>query len=469
MSEANTDGAAAPGGPRAGKFVEGSILRHIVAMSAAGGVGLIALFIGDLATIQFLSQGGRIEPVAAVSFASSILFVSISVGIGLSIAAGAVISRAIGAREERVARRLAASSFLLTAVASTVLNGLLWIYAHDLLALLGASGETLSLATAYLHIVVPFQTPLMLGMTSTGVLRAEGDARSAMNITVVSAVVTLALDVVLILWLGFATIGAAWAAVAGRLAMMIVGLWLVFGRGRKIEWPRTVEARTDMAALVIIAIPAVLTNIATPIASIYVTSAISSFGDEAIAAWGIISRLVPVAFGAIFALSGSVGPIVGQNYGANRIDRVEQTLWSALQVTAVICAVAWLLLWMSTDLIIAGFRARGLTADLVSIFNIWLAPLWLFMGMLFVANAFFNTLRRPHWATMLNWGRATIGTVPFVMIGAHFAGAKGVLIGNTIGQTAFGLMAVWLCRRLIRDLQPMAPPVPPDTVATAMR
>lgn len=442
--------AAAPQG-RA-KFVTGSLLGHILSMSAAGGVGLVALFIGDLVTIQFLSQLNQVEPVAAVSYASTVLFVSTSVGIGLSIAASATVSRAIGARDMTGSRRLAGSALVLTAIAAVALNLALWIAARPILMALGAAGTTLDLATLYLRIMVPFQTALLVAMTASGLLRAVGDARGAMNITIAGAAVTLVLDAVLILGLGLGVTGAACAGVAGRLAMLGLGLWLVIPRFGGIVWPSMAEIRRDAVILSAIAGPAVLTNIATPVSNIYLTGAIATYGDEAVAAWGIIGRLTPVAFGAIFALSGSIGPIVGQNYGAGRIDRVSEALMRSVWVTLGICAVAWAALWGATDLIIAGFKARGQTAELIRLFTVWLSPTFVFMGLLFVANAFFNTLGKPHWATAVNWGRATLGTVPFVALGGWLGGANGVLIGNTIGQMAFGLVAVWLCRRLVLSL-----------------
>lgn len=79
------------------KFVTGSILRHILVMTGAGAVGLMAIFVGDLANIYFLSLSNDQAVVAAVGYASSILFFSTSIGIGLSIAAMAMVSPALGA------------------------------------------------------------------------------------------------------------------------------------------------------------------------------------------------------------------------------------------------------------------------------------------------------------------------------------------------------------------------------------
>jgi Na+-driven multidrug efflux pump len=72
-----------------------------------------------------------------------------------------------------------------------------------------------------------------------------------------------------------------------------------------------------------------------------------------------------------------------------------------------------------------------------------------FLGILFVANAALNALGHPHWPTVLNWGRATLGTVPIVTIGGMFWGPTGVIAANLAGASVFAFLGAWLCRRLI--------------------
>jgi Na+-driven multidrug efflux pump len=78
-----------------------------------------------------------------------------------------------------------------------------------------------------------------------------------------------------------------------------------------------------------------------------------------------------------------------------------------------------------------------------------LSPLFVFLGVVFISSAVFNTLGRAHYSTLLNWGRATLGTVPFVLLGGQFYGAEGVLAGNMVGGVAFGLIAIMAGYRLI--------------------
>jgi putative MATE family efflux protein len=437
------------------KFVTGSTLRHILVMTGAGAVGLMAIFLCDLANILFLSWQGDETIVAAVGYASSIVFLTVSMGIGLSIAATSLVAPALGAGRRMRGRRLSLNAHVLTFAAASALSLVIWLAIPELLALLGATGRASELAADYLLILVPALPPLAVAMTSASVLRSVGDARRAMNVTLVGAVVNTLLDVVLILGLGLGIHGAAISSAAARLMMMAVGLYGVMGAhdlGGRLRLPTLVA---DAPALIAVAVPAVLTNIATPVANAYVTRAMAPFGDASVAGWAILGRLTPVAFGAIFALSGTVGPIIGQNYGAGALDRVRLTFTQSLLVTAAFTGLAWVFLAALARPIAAGFDARGETADLIVFYCRTLAPLFVFLGALFVANAAFNTLGRAHYSTALNWGRATLGTVPFVAFGAYLAGAAGVLAGSMLGGVLFGTVAVWLAYRSIGELAPL--------------
>ncbi len=434
------------------KFVSGSILRHILVMTGAGAVGLMAIFIGDLANMWFLSRLNDEAVIAAIGYASSILFFTISIGIGLSIAATSLVSPAIGAGYRMRARRLSVNVHLATFAVSLVLGIGVWAASSWMLTKLGAAGRTHDLAGDYLDILLPSLPLLAVAMTSAAVLRSVGDARRAMNVTLIIAVVNVILDPILIFGLDLGIRGAAIASTVARVAALAVGLYGVMKVHDLMGRPRLRPFLGDVRAMLAIAAPAILTNIATPAANAYVTAAIAPSGDAAVAAWAIIGRIMPVAFGAIYALSGTIGPIIGQNHGARRYDRVREAIRQSLAVTAVFTLLAWALLAIFAEPLASTFRATGEAAELVILFCRTLAPLFVFMGALFIANAVFNTLGYAHYSTVLNWLRATVGTVPFVDAGATMAGAKGVLAGNMIGGVLFGIVAAglsfWLVDRI---------------------
>jgi putative MATE family efflux protein len=434
------------------KFVTGSIPRHILNMTAAGAVGLMAIFIGDLANIYFLSRLGDESVLAAVGYASTILFFSTSIGIGLSIAATSLVAPALGAGRRIRAVRLSTNAHVLTALVSGLLSLGLWFLINPMLSALGATGHTLDLAASYLTILLPTLPMLALGMTSSAVLRSVGDARRAMNVTLTGAILNILFDIVFILQLGFGIEGAAIASTIARIGVMAVGLYGVVRVHKLMHRPKRSTFTPDAKAFTAIAIPAVLTNLATPAGSAYVTAAMANYGDAAVAAWAIIGRIIPVAFGAIYALSGSVGPVLGQNYGAGLPDRMRGVFTASLQTMVAFTAVAWIILAIFAGPLADLFKAEGEARELIIFFCRWLSPLFVFLGALFVANAAFNTLGHPHYSTVINWLRATVGTVPFVLLGGQWAGAEGVLAGNMIGGIAFGIVSVMIGYKLINRL-----------------
>lgn len=435
-----------------GKFTSGSLLQHILIMTGAGAIGLIAIFAGDFANILFLSWMKDVAVVAAVGYGSTVLFFTISIGIGLSIAASSLIAPALGAGDIARAQRLSTNAHIASFVVAAVISIIVWILIEPVLSLLGATGRTHELATTYLRILVPSTPFLSSAMTSAAVLRSVGDARRAMNVTLTIAIVNLILDVILITWAGYGIIGAAISSFCARALAMAIGFYGVSRVHNLMAPPSRPDLLGDIPALAAIAIPAMLTNVASPVSNGYVTAAISDHGDGAVAGWTIIGRLAPLAFGAIYALSGSIGPILGQNYGAGNADRLRHAFTLSLAVNLGFTLVAWILLAIFAVPLADLLHATGEAADLVVMYCRWISPLFVFMGALFVANATFNTLGRPRMSTALNWGRATLGTILPVQIAGAYAGAPGILWGFMLGGIVFGALAVWLCYRLISQL-----------------
>lgn len=452
------DPVAAAARRRSPRFVTGSTMGHIVAMTAAGATGLMALFLVDFADMYFISLLGEAALAAAIGFAGTVLFFTTAICIGMSIATGALVSRRVGAGDDEGARALAVDSWTFGLVATGALAAAIWTFTPEILSLLGAEGDTLRYATGYLRIVIPSMPLLALGMMAGAVLRGIGDARWPMYSTLAGGFANAVLDPILIFGLGLGIDGAAVASLAARVAVAGVAMHAVVRRHGFVTAPSLSRLRIHTPAIAAIAVPAILTNIATPAGNAYVTWSLAPHGDSAMAGWAVIGRMIPVAFGVIFALSGAIGPIYGQNYGAGRTDRVLRAYTDGLVFISVFVAAITLVLFFSRELVVAGFGLSGEGADLVRLFCTWLAPSFAFTGVLFVSNAAFNNLGWPRLATLFNWGRATAGTIPFVTAGSFLGGASGILVGHSAGALVFGAAAVVTGYRLIRRLDRLPPP-----------
>jgi putative MATE family efflux protein len=387
---------------------------------------------------------GRAELAAAIGYAGAILFFTTSFGIGMSISVGALVARALGARDPASARARATTGLILGFVFGSVFAAMVWLALGPLVALLGATGETAELAVLFLQIVIPSQPLLMVGMIGGAILRSHGDARAAMMATVWGALATAVLDPILIFGLGWELTGAAIASVAARVVIAVMALRPIMAKYGGFDRPSVGQVVADMGPIWGIAIPAILTQVATPVGQAFVTRATSAYGEAAVAGMAIAGRLTPVAFGVIFALSGAIGPIIGQNFGAGRMDRVRRAFLDGLIFTGLVILVVSAALFLLRGPIADAFQAEGLTRDLVYLFCGPLALLWFFNGMIFVGNAVCNNLGRPFWSTVVNWGRHTVGTIPLALWLGQYWGAQGVLVGQALGGVVFGLAAAWL-------------------------
>jgi putative MATE family efflux protein len=431
------------------KFLTGNLLRHISIMSLTSSVGLMAVFLVDFVDMIFISMLGKAELAAAVGYAGAVLFFTTSFGIGMAIAGGALVSRALGAGDEDGARRISTNALLLGVIFGIIFSAIVWLNLEALTGLLGASGETQDLAVSYLQIVVPSLPFLLVGMVGGAILRAHGDASRAMMATIYGGLVNAVLDPILIFGLDMELTGAALASVAARVAIAATALIPIFRHHGGLRRPNLPDLRLDLVPVATLAFPAILTQLATPIGQAYVTRAMAEFGEDAVAGMAIVSRLTPVAFAVIFALSGAVGPVIGQNFGANQNDRVRRAYWDGIIFTAIIVVFMAILLFALRGPIVGLFQATGISRELVFLFCGPLALAFFFNGTLFVSNAAFNNLGHPYYSTWVNWGRHTVGTIPLVILFASWFGAAGVLIGQAAGGMIFGLISVWLALRVM--------------------
>ena len=442
------------------KFVQGSLMRHIIVMASTSAFGLMSIFLVDLLDMWFISLLGDPDLVAAIGFASTLTFLATSISIGTSIAAGALVSRSLGAKNREKAAQFAINVLIIAGIVSIVTVGIIIMSLDQLLYWLGAKDNVAVVAKDYLLIVLPAAILLAIGLGASAVLRAVGDAKGAMLSTLSGGIVNAILDPILIFSLELGVTGAAIASVFARLAVFSYALYRVQYKHRLLAMPTMASFKVCTRPILNIALPAVVTNMATPLANAYVTAAIAVYGSSYVAGYAVVGRLTPVCFAFVFSLSGAIGPILGQNFGAGQWDRIQRTLSDSLIVMAVFCTGVSLLLWLSQDFVINAFKLNLQAAEIVGLFCTYLAITFVFNGLLFTSNATFNNLNSPRLASALNVGKATIGTIPFVMLGSYYWQAQGVLIGQAVGSVLFGVLGYWMALHKVKKMRKLYEQLP---------
>lgn len=435
------------------KFVTGSTMRHVVVMTATGSIGLVSVFIVDAFNLFYISLLGQIELAAAIGYAGTLLFFSTSLAIGLAIAATALTSRALGRGERAEAREIAGASLVYMVLLMTATVIVTFPFLDDLVRMIGAQGRTAELATEFMQIVLPSLPVLGAGMCTAALLRAVGDAKRAMYVTLGAGALTAVLDPIFIFGFDLGIHGAAIATVISRFALVGIGLYGLIRIHNLVAMPSVSVITREIRPFLAIGLPALMTQVATPVGNTFVTTTMAEHGDAAVAGWAVVGRLIPVAFGALFALSGAVGPILGQNYGAKRYDRLMSTMRDSLIFITIYTLVTWAILALLRNQIADIFGATGEARDVIVFFCLFVAGSFIFNGMLFVANAAFNNLGYALYSTVFNWSRSTLGVIPFVLLGSHWYGAEGALAGYGLGAVVFGLVSIVVCFRVIAKIE----------------
>ena len=427
-----------------GRFLTGGTMGHVVRMTATGAMGITFVFVVDAANLLWISQLGDPRLVAAIGFAYAVQFFSVSIAVGLMIATTAVISRSIGTGAHEQARRQAGAGTVIAACVLTLVVAGIVGFRHELISMAGATGETARLAARYLAITIPSLIPMSAALACSGALRAHGYGAKAMYITLFSGFVLLIIDPFLIFYLELGLDGAAIGLVLFRFALLGLALYFSVVQMALLDRPRMHTLRNIAGPYMAVAVPAVATQMSTPAGNYFLTIVMAQFGDDAMAAWAVIGRLTVVVFGGVFALSGAIGGIFGQNYGAGQMSRVRSTYRDALIFCGIYTLIAWGLLMAVTPYVIDLFGLSGLGAEVLQSFTFVGVGGFVFIGALFVSNAAFNNLGKAGRSTLVNWVKDGLISWPAAAGLAVFFGAQGVIYGQALAGAVVGIgAATW--------------------------
>ncbi len=439
----------------------GPILSQMARLSGPMVIGLAAVIVFNLVDTFFIGQLGG-DPLAAIGFCFPVMSFLFGTAIGLSTAASSVMSRMIGAvndpddldhrsqSDQSVIRRAATDILMLCFIVVIVLAVIGYLTIDPLFTLLGAGPDILPLIRDYMEIWYAGMVFLVVPMAGNSILRAEGDTLTPAMIMVTSAIINCILDPILIFGLyGFPRLemqGAALASMTGRAVTFIIGLLILRYRDNIIEFtlgPVTSLIKTWKDTL-FIAGPATANSVIIPLTTAFITRITADFGDAPVAALGAGMRLEGFAMIAIYAVSSAYSPFVGQNWGADRLDR-------ATRATCYVNRFSFVY-----GLIVAGlfFAFRNQIAgifsndpEVIKYLSLYVAILPISYTMKAVSNmagSMFNAVNRPLDSTLLVAVRMACFYVPFAFIGRELFGVIGIFAGVSIGGTLGGIFSwIW--------------------------
>ncbi len=457
-----------PGSP----YTKGPVFKHIRELALTSAVGLFAIFIVDLVDMFFISLLGEPQLAAAVGFAGLGLFLGASVCIGLSVAVATLVSQAIGeygsqhnnttkdntADEDNKnqlgpeAKRLATHGLLYSLCWTIPITLLTLVYAEKLLQLFGAQGEVLAMSASYFRIVGVTLPVLGIAFIANSLLRSVGAARMSMWTTLWGGIVNAIFDPIFIFGFGLGLTGAALASVLSRFTIAGIALYDITKKYNLFTIPRYGKFYNDVKTFNSIALPSILTNLSAPLSSAFATAQMAKFGTEAVAAASVIGRITPVLFAGLYGLSGAIGPVASQNFGAKEMHRVHETLFAGARFVIIYVVPVTILMFFLHEKLSDIFSLGESASELLRFYSVFIVGSYLLFGLQLTANPMFTALRHPGYGTVSNIFRDLAMAIPLIALFSSMYGAKGVLAGQALANAIAGIVAFavahWLAGRV---------------------
>ena len=438
------------------RLTQGSVEGHLVRMSVPMLGGIAATMAFNLADTYFVSRLGT-EQLAALSFGFPVIMVLISVGIGLGAGTSSVVARAIGGESEDNIRRLATDSMILTTIFAVVLAILGILTIDPLFRLLGADEQVLALLREYMAIWYPGIGLMIVPMVGLSAVRATGNAKLPGVIMIGAALVNMVLDPILIFGLAgipaMGLAGAAWATVIARADMLVLSIWAMWKVEDLLAFDRPTmdEFRVSCRRILKVGVPAAATNMIVPGATTALQPMLAVHGTTAVAAFGAGQRLESMALIFFYALSSVIGPVVGQNAGADEWDRVRQGVRSSFLFCMGFGLLAAMALFFLRHPMAQAFSKDPEVTRWTAMYLLIVPISYGTYGVVMQVNAIFNALDLSMRSVVVSTVRMLALYLPLAWLGSRMYGVPGIFVGAATANLVAGLFGAWWVERTLRD------------------
>ncbi|EWH11062.1 MATE efflux family protein [Catenovulum agarivorans DS-2] len=402
-------------------------------------MGMIALMSFNLVDTFFISLLGTHE-LAAISFTFPVTFTVISLNIGLGIGTSAVIAKTIGQKHYHLAKDQATTALIVAVLLVAALSTIGWFIIDPLFKLLGSDDNTQPFVIAYMKIWYFSSVFLVIPMVGNAILRASGDTKTPSMVMALGGAINAMLDPILIFGIGsFEGWGIEGAAIASLIAWMIGAatmLYLLSNRRQLIDLavPKSSAFVQATKTILKIGLPAAGANMLTPIAMSILTAIVATYGHEAVAAFGVGSRIESIACMLVLALSMTLPPFISQNLGASQHGRVQLAYKLCCKFVLLWQLGVFILLAIFAPIIASAFAQEVEVQQTIQTF-MWIVPLgYGLQGIVILTNSSFNALHLPSTALKLSVLRLFVFYVPCAYIGGLMFGILGLFIGCVVGN-----------------------------------
>ena len=443
---------------RAKNLTEGNIKKLLFKLAWPMFMGMMGMVIFNIADTYFIGRLG-VKQLAAMSFTFPVVMfinaLSQSIGIGTS----SLISRNIIAKSRDHVKQIASRAILLGFIVVVIFASIGLLGIEQIFSSLGAKAEILKYIKEYMNIWlwgVPFVVFPMIG---NNIIRATGDTFSPGMLMVSAAVLNIILDPLLIFGIGpfpeMGIQGAALATVISRSLGFIIILFILIKREKLLSFKfgKFTAIFSTWKNILYIAGPASLGMLITPISLGFITKIIAEYGKEAVAAFGVVSRVEMFALMVIASLGSVLIIFIGQNISKHKFERIFKALKYALRFSLGWGVVVFTLLFIFGQAIASFFTNDLQVIEVAKTYFLIMGASYGFQGLVMLSTASFNGINKPIPSAIFSIIRMMVIYVPLAWIGSKYFGINGVFWAGFIANVTIGVLAFWFLYKTVRKLK----------------
>lgn len=413
---------------------------------------MVVTLVYNLADTYFIARTNDAMLVAGVSLCAPLFTALMALGNIYGQGGSSLISRLLGAGDRDSVRRVSAFCFYLAILTGAVVAAPMLLLRRPALGLLGASEKTARYAEAYYTVIVAGAPLVILSFIHTNLMRSEGMSAQSMVCTVSGSLLNIVLDPVFISALGWGARGAALATVLGYALTDALCLYFVRRRSAalSVDVRRARVNRGELRQIFAVGTTAAITNIATSVCVVWMNQFLLRYGEEKIAALGIVLKVTMVVQLILVGFSFGGVPLFGYLYGAGEREKLRRLLRFC---TAFLCGLA-----LGESLLVflcAGPLMRAFIADAAIIADGAAMLRWQIAGMVFCAvvllyTCLFQASGKALEALALSLSRQGVIFLAVFAAATLAAGYRGFLVSQPAADALSAALALVLYHRAFR-------------------